>query len=723
MAKAGKATKKFQKNHLKKTLDHRRAEQQHHKKVLGKNKKVDAYTGVKPTNSEARTNSRTPEEVFDEDVEEFLKSDVVADLDKKKKPKSQREKADSHKKELDDLMEKDPEFFKYLAQNDKALLDFDPEEFDDEDDNEQDDDDDDDEDNNTKDNNNNNKSTKQKKQPSQTAVSSKDVAQWKQELAAHNTTVLKTVCQAFHSAVVAAEEGEEAANSCKYVVTDPKAFSDLVLLALSAVPGQFTHHIPLKKAAKGKTATVVKDDKHLKALSGAIKHFFTGLNNLLKSGRQSKSTISMILVAADETLPYLQSYRALIKDFIKNVCRVWAESTEDEVQLAAFSFLKGAAELFPNSLLEPILKNSYSEFVKVSRRTTIHTMPSINLLKNGTAALYTIAPSVSYQLSFQFIRQLAVHLRNSIINKTPESYKAVYNWQYVHSLDLWVRVLCANAVVATETGTTQQNPMKELIHPLVQVTLGAMRLIPTPQFFPLRFFLIRSLLQLSQHTGVYIPLVPALSEILISSAITKPGKASTQKPLDFDHNIKAPKTLLGTRVYQDGICDQFVELLAEFYVLHCKSVAFPELAIPTVITLKRFSKRTKNVKFSKQIQRVLEKLDQNSKYIEQHRSKVTFGPLDKEQVDAFLKDVAWETTPLGAYVVTHRQVREEKLKLLRESLADDNEDKDEFGLGEDVEEDEAQSSSGSSSEDEDEPELELNQEEDEDEDEMEIDDE
>ena len=37
-----------------------------------------------------------------------------------------------------------------------------------------------------------------------------------------------------------------------------------------------------------------------------------------------------------------------------------------------------------------------------------------------------------------------IHLRTSITNKTKDSYKTVYNWQYVHSLDFWSRVVAAH---------------------------------------------------------------------------------------------------------------------------------------------------------------------------------------------------------------------------------------------------------------------------------------
>jgi nucleolar complex protein 2 len=182
---------------------------------------------------------------------------------------------------------------------------------------------------------------------------------------------------------------------------------------------------------------------------------------------------------------------------------------------------------------------------------------------------------------------------------------------------------------------------------------------------------MRSLLRLSQQTGVYIPLLPALTEILSSSTINKAPKSSTLRPLDFEHSIRAGKSYLGTRVYQEGVCEQFVELTSEFLVLHSKSIAFPELAIPAIITLKRFYKRSKNIKFNKLLQKLVEKIDENTKFIEQHRSKVDFGPTDRVRVAAFLKELPWEKTPLGKFVVVQRQVREERNRILRESLEAD----------------------------------------------------
>jgi nucleolar complex protein 2 len=394
--------------------------------------------------------------------------------------------------------------------------------------------------------------------------------------------------------------------------------------------------------------------------------------NTLLSDNQDSSTIPLILKSIHELLPYFLSFRRLMKETINTVVDVAGRAnTDDNSRLAAFSFLNSSAEAYRKSLLEIILKSTYSGIVKVSRRTTAHTMPLINMLKNSTVTLYSIDPVISYQQGFQFIRQLAIHLRSSITNKTAESYKTVYNWQYLHSLDFWSRVLCYQCDLSKESLAGKASPLRELIHPLVQVTLGAMRLIPTPQYFPLRFYSIRSLIRLSRQTGVYIPLLPTLTETLASTTISKKAKASTLKPLDFDYSFRAGKSYLGTRVYQDGVSEQFVDLTGEFFVLYCKSIAFPELSIPAIITLKRFIKRSSNIKFNKQLQRLLEKIDENSNFILQHRNNVSFGPCDKEQVAAFLKDFDWEKTPLGEYRVVQRKIKEEKARLLRESLEED----------------------------------------------------
>jgi len=262
-------------------------------------------------------------------------------------------------------------------------------------------------------------------------------------------------------------------------------------------------------------------------------------------------------------------------------------------------------------------------------------------------------------------------LRNSITNNQKESYKTVYNWQYVHSLDFWSCVLSEHCNPIKEAASGKESQLRPLIYPTVQVTLGALRLIPTSTYFPLRFHLIRSLLRLSRSTDTYIPLASALLEVLNSAEMKKAPKPSTLKSLDFMSNYKASKAYLRTRIYQDGIGEQVLELLSEFFVLWSTSIAFPELALPVVVMLKRWLRDVnhkisgnKNNKLNSNFLLLIQKLDANGKWIEEKRAKVDFAPNNRAGVDNFLKGFDWEKTPLGAFVAGQRKQREEKAKLL-----------------------------------------------------------
>merc|ERR1711939_1124152 len=152
---------------------------------------------------------------------------------------------------------------------------------------------------------------------------------------------------------------------------------------------------------------------------------------------------------------------------------------------------------------------------------------------------------------------------------------------------------------------------------------------------------------------------------------------------------------MGTRVYQDGVGEQVAELLSEFFVLWSTNIAFPELALPVVVMLKRWLKDAsnktsgnKNNKVNSAFVLLLQKIEANAKFIEQHRAKVEFAPNNRAGVDNFLKGTEWEKTPLGAFVFGQRKQREEKAKLLEEGRkrkADREKEKAGAGSDEDME--------------------------------------
>lgn len=687
MGKVSKATKKFQSKHLKRTLEHRKEQKDHKKRTQGRrgNKSEEEKQKGALTKEEQKLKKSAKEEVFkDMSMEKLFENGFKVPKNAKKSKKKQEDSAkdedetSSSEEEEDmaqnmaDLSEKDPDFYKYLKENDKDLLDFagsnpldgiDGGESDEEDEK--------------------NKSDVEEEAPvveeaEKIELTMKLVKQWKKQLRSNvNLKLIRNIVTAFKVAVNLNKE--QNVEEYKYTATDEKAIHELLFITLKDLPPVIQKLVPYKIVKGSRT---LPTGSNVSKLSSIMKSHASALLVVLDDITNTDTAV-LILHSVDQLLPYFLSHRKILKEIVKNIVALWSTTRDLETQIAAFAFLHNASKEFKKSILELVLKTTYSTFIKSCRQTNMRTMPLINFQKNSAAELFSIDESLGYQIGFEYIRQLAIHLRNTMNATTKktsktnpaEAYKIVYNWQYCHSLDFWSRVLSFACNPERENGNTSQ--LRQLIYPLVQITLGAIRLIPTPQFFPLRFYLIRSLLRLSQNTGVFIPIFPLLSEILVSSAFTKvPKKKENLEAFDFDHNIKCTKAYLGTRVYHEGLAEQFVDLVGEYFVLYSKNVAFPELATPAIISLRRYIKNSKNIKYNKQLSNIVEKLDQNSSFILKARANVEFSPTQRTEVNRFLNDTPWEKTPLGSYVTVQREIKEERARILRESLEEEDREKE-----------------------------------------------
>lgn len=685
MGKVAKSTKKFQSKHLKRTLDHRKEQKSHVKRTQGRrgNKSELEKRNAALTKEDQKLKKSAKEEVFkDMSMEKFFENGFEVPKNKKKSSKNKKEHTedqDSSSEEEDmaqnmaELSEKDPEFYKYLQNNDKELLEFggsnplDGIEDDEEEEEEQEEEE---------------EAAKivEEEPPTfeKVELTMSLVKKWKKQLReSPNLKLIRNVVTAFKVAVNL--NNEENVEDYKYTAMDEKAIHELLFVTLKDLPAVVQKVIPYKVVKGSRT---LPSGSNVSKMSSIMKSHASALLIVLNDVTNTE-TAALVLHSVDQLLPYFLSHRKILREIVKSIVEIWSTTRELETQIAAFAFLHNASKEFKKSMLESVLKTTYSTFIKSCRQTNMRTMPLINFQKNSAAELFSIDETLGYQIGFEYIRQLAIHLRNTMNATTKktartnpaDAYKIVYNWQFCHSLDFWSRVLSFSCNPVKENGN--QSQLRQLIYPLVQVTLGVIRLIPTAQFFPLRFYLIRSLIRLSQNTGVFIPIFPLLSEILISSAFTKvPKKKENLEAFDFDHNIKCTKAYLGTRVYHEGLSEQFVDLVGEYFVLYCKNVAFPELVTPAIISLRRFVKNSKNIKYNKQLSNMIEKLDQNSSFIQKARSDVDFSPSNRTEVNRFLNDTPWEKTPLGCYVTVQREVKEDRARILRESMEEEDREKE-----------------------------------------------
>ncbi|KAJ5970159.1 uncharacterized protein N7479_000077 [Penicillium vulpinum] len=761
-----KSTKKFVQNHLPDVLERRKAHakiKQRHQLNDKRKEKSAARRAEAEAAAEKNPEEQKKENAFSEmNVDDFFaggfdipeekgkkasKKDTTPKIGKRKRSEEKaqadaeaseaegdNDDADSvdaydeHKDQLESLKEKDPEFYKYLKENDSELLDFgDQGDLSEVDALSEGEEPEDEEPAKKK----KRKSKKEEEEPEDETLTIAMVKKWQTLMEEQNS--IRAMRQAVLAFRAAAYVNDPDAPEQKYTISDKNVYHQVLITALNTIPKVLAHHLPVKESASGKIR-VSLETKKFKTLTPLIKSHTASVHQLLLN-LSDASTLKLTLASIEPMLPYLLQFRKVLKTLVKIVVGIWSDvSTADATRITGFLILRRLMVLGDAGIKESVLKATYEGVVKGSRNTTVHTLAGVNLMKNSAAEIWGIDQNVSYTAGFSFIRQLAMHLRKSITNTSKESYKTIYNWQYVHSLDFWSRVLSQHCDGLVEAQVGKQSALRPLIYPVVQITLGAMRLIPTATYFPLRFQLTRSLLRISRATGTYIPLSASLLEVLTSAEMRKHPKSSTLKPLDFNTAIRAPKSYLRSRTYQDGVGEQVAELLSEFFVLWSKHIAFPELSVPVVVSLKRWLKQVsarsggnKNAKVNQMIMLLVQKVEANARWIEERRMNVSYAPRNRSNVDSFLKDVDWESTPVGAFVKTQRKLREERAAVLEEGRREEEKRREEAKKngGED-EEMGGVAGSDEGSEDEGEEELESEEEaeiESEDEDEMEMEDE
>ncbi|KKA03737.1 Nucleolar complex protein 2 [Hanseniaspora uvarum DSM 2768] len=716
MAKASKATKKFiASKKLDKKLDQekinkkdnekflkRRGNNYTKSKLLNKSKTLeqlqeDKFNKTKEGQIQNREKEVTKKSrVNDEKLSQFFEdtsANIPKELQKPLVKKTAKESEDEESSEededldLDDLKEEDPEFYKYLEDNDKGLLELNDNVMD-----QYSGDDDSDSEEQTK------SALNEKIEVTYKMVNNWSVALNKISKKNPNLKLIKTIITAFKASINM--NNEDVINDLKFTITDEKAFSKLMHLALKDLPNLIIEKLEpytIKRLPNEQTTRIL-NPKTSGKVANVLKHHAANLIIMIQDINQDMKMASLILHSTSQLLPFFLSHRRTLKKLISAVIQNWATTKHLEIQITLFAFLFESCKEFKKTImLENLLKSLYSSFIKncaTNSNNNLRTANLVNFQKNSMVEIFLLDSTLSYQIGFEYLRQLAIHLRNSINAQTnnntnsknkidpANAYKIVYNWQFVHSLDFWSRFL--SMACHSDAVIEQNSNMSELIYPLIQITIGTIKLIPTAQFFPLRFYLIKSLNRLIQSTKVYVPVYPLLQEILNSNIFKKQVKKEDKKlePFDFQTNIKCNAQYLKTKTYQDGVIDQFIEILSEFMNCFSKSVSFPELSTPVIISLKRFIKvNSNNYKFNKKLNVVLDKIVKNNEFIESKREEVEFSPSNKAELNKFLIDLDWKLTPLGKYVSIEREIREERQKMLLAAL-------EEEGDNEDVEEDE-----------------------------------
>ncbi|XP_075215887.1 nucleolar complex protein 2 [Lycorma delicatula] len=550
----------------------------------------------------------------------------------------------NHKKALDKLKDTDPEFYKYLEENDKSLLEFN-DNISDLDDSDEDDGDekihkppnpDELEVNSDEDDFENEKIIRSDKH-----VTLQMIRMWEDQLTTNSSVgTVTTVVKAFHAALVSITGLDDDDDTPEvYKVDGSSAFNAIVQLCVLHLQPALVRLLKLPTESSALARSQPSKAKKWSKVKSILKLYFTDLLKLL-GGVTSDHILGLMLKHIHQMSGFICYYHRIVKLLLRRLVNLWSESSEETVRVLAFLCILRITTSHEKMWLEPALKMMYTSYISNSRFVSPSTLPGINFMRRSLTEILAVDMNMSYHHAFLYIRQLAIHLRNAITLHKKESIQAVYNWQYVNSLHLWSDLL---------TITHNNHQLRMLLFPLVQIIIGCIKLIPTAQYYPLRFQCCKMLINLSKETGTYIPVLPFILEVLTLTDFDKGHKKLSMKPMDMSCILRLSKSMLQENSFKDAVIEEVYRLLLDSLSTESHCISFPDLTLLPVLQLKSFFKKCKTHKYIQKLRGAVNKIEENAKFIETERKKVSFVMSDKKSIEAWEKTIRAKGTPLNIF--------------------------------------------------------------------------
>lgn len=588
------------------------------------------------------------DESSDEEEQKSVESSADSDDDDDSVDLSDDEMEEAearHGEEMQKLKENDPEFYKYLKNNEASLLEFGQDSSDsdgggengDADDNEGGIDD------------GSPEPELVKSGKKQILLTGEVLEKYERSaFAGYGLKGLKNIVSAYRSACHLSDPNDTQAGS-RFEIEESDVYDKLMVLCLGRCHDAFRYHLVGQGAGSNNDAKKSKKENNAenddnqpispKVLVKArrwsevssILHVFLKSTLYLLGEAKEPELLTFILQSLAKYIPFITPFPRIAKGLLKSLVSLWCapfESQNDHVvRLQAFLRIRQLALTQPFPFIEDCLKSLYLAYAKNSKFVSESTLATLTFLGNCVVELYSLDLDSSYQHAFVYIRQLALHLRTAVQKKTKEAFQTIYSWQYLNCLKVWTAVLAANP---------GESELRSLVYPLTEIILGVSRLLPTTRHLPIRLHCVRLLQQLAASSYTFIPTTSILLEVFDAKEINmKPKKGGNNaQGVRLPLMIKLPKseTLRTMDQLEACISETFVLINREID-LYRYSAGFPEFTFRICQRLRKFSKETRMNRWKAYAKGCIDACERYSAKAILDRSKLEEAPKDVKKLE------------------------------------------------------------------------------------------
>ncbi|XP_043701558.1 nucleolar complex protein 2 homolog isoform X2 [Telopea speciosissima] len=581
-----------------------------------------------------------------------------------------RKKARKHVEQLQRLQEKDPEFYEFLKEHDKELLEFDDDidqdtETDVDEKALQEDDETDvdekalqeDDETDVYDKEHRAGVRRTVQEPTKNVITMAMVDSWCSAIKENSKLgAIRSLMRAFRTACHHGDDGGEEPSS-KFSILSSSVFNKIMLFVLNEMDVILRRLLKFPASGGKKEAIInLKSTRQWKNHGNLVKSY---LGNALHVLNQMTDTemISFTLRRLRYSSVFLAAFPSFLRKYIKVTLHFWGTGG-GALPVVSFLFIRDLCIRVGADCLDECFKGLYKAYVLNCQSVNATKLQHLQFLANCVIELCGVDLPIAYQHAFVFIRQLAMILREALNMKTKESYKKVYGWKFMSCLELWTGAICAYS---------SEPDFQPLAYPLTQIISGVARMVPTARYFPLRLRCARMLNRIAASTSMFVPVSFLLLDMLEMKELNRRPTGGVGKAVDLHTLLKVQKPVLKTRAFQEACVFSVIEELAEHLAQWSYSIAFFELAFIPTVRLRSFCKITKVERFRREMRELICQIEANAEFTNSRRMTVSFLPNDPAAASFLEAEKESGTSPLSQYVVTLRQRAQQRSDSMVES--------------------------------------------------------